>query len=269
MPEAWAGLLLTGFVAGVASGLFGIGGGVVIVPVLIVFLHFTAPEAISTSLAALLLPVSILGVLTYYRAKLIDIRAALIIALGLTLTNAFGALLTLWLDDINPDLMKQLYGVFLLYMSWRFVEPRRLYRWYVQERFTQAVDSGQQPAPVLPHIRWPVLFGIGLFAGFLAGLFGIGGGVVIVPILALGLGYDQKRAVATSLAALTLPIGLPGVLVYQQDGVLQAEVAAFVALGILVGAILGANIALNLSSEAMRRWYGVFLLFAALRFIFG
>lgn len=270
MPELWFGLVITGFIAGIASGLFGIGGGVVIVPVLMVFLRLTAPEAISTSLAALLLPVAILGVLTYYRAKLIDIRAALLIAFGLVLTNALGALATLWIDDINPDLMKRIYGVFLIYMSWRFIEPRRLYRWYVLERFTRVTTSIKLDAPPpAPEVAWQILFGIGLFAGFLSGLFGIGGGVVIVPALAIGFGYDQKRAVATSLAALMLPVGLPGVLVYHHDGILDIGVAAMVAIGILFGSIVGARIALNTSSEDMRRWYGIFLLFAAVRFIFG
>ena len=99
-------------------------------------------------------------------------------------------------------------------------------------------------------------------------MFGIGGGVVIVPALVVWLGYEQKRAVGTSLGALLMPVGLPGVLVYAQDGVLNVGVAAGIAVGLLIGAFFGARIALNLSSGQIKRLYGVFLFINAIRFIF-
>ena len=68
MPEQWAALIVVGLVAGVASGMFGIGGGVIIVPVLTVLLGFQLKMAVGTSLAALLMPVSIFAVIAYYRA---------------------------------------------------------------------------------------------------------------------------------------------------------------------------------------------------------
>ncbi|MCU0481084.1 MAG: sulfite exporter TauE/SafE family protein, partial [Anaerolineae bacterium] len=98
MPTAWFGLLIVGFVAGILSGMFGIGGGVVIVPALIIFLGFSITQATSTSLAALLMPVAIFAVLQYYRQKLIDIRGAALIAIGLLITSWFGADLAINLD---------------------------------------------------------------------------------------------------------------------------------------------------------------------------
>jgi len=74
MDGPW--LILVGVAAGVFAGLFGIGGGIIIVPVLILFAGFPLVRATGTSLAAILLPVGILGVLAYYRAKVIDIRAS-------------------------------------------------------------------------------------------------------------------------------------------------------------------------------------------------
>ena len=74
-------------------------------------------------------------------------------------------------------------------------------------------------------------------------------------------------AVGTSLGALLLPVGLPGVLRYHGEGVLDIPVGAVVAVGLLIGAIFGARIALNLPSRTVKRLYGLFLLFVALRFI--
>jgi uncharacterized protein len=81
------------------------------------------------------------------------------------------------------------------------------------------------------------------------------------------LKYDQKLAVGTSLGALMLPVGLPGVLRYAADGVLEITVAAMVAAGLLFGSILGARIALNLPSRTVKRLYGLFLFFVAARFL--
>jgi len=100
-------------------------------------------------------------------------------------------------------------------------------------------------------------------------MFGIGGGAVIVPALVGFFNYDQKLAVGTSLGALLLPVGLPGVVRYAAAGTLDIPVAILVALGLVVGAFFGAQIALGLPSKTVKQLYGVFLVFVALRFIFG
>lgn len=273
MPEQWLLLLAVGLVAGVLSGMFGIGGGVIIVPALTIFLGFEIVEATSTSLAALLLPVGIFAVIAYHRAGLLKLQSSALVALGLLTTSWLGATLAIGLPG---DTLKQIYGVFLLYVSWRMMEPRKVYG-EVQERRTMlATTAGttappptntDEPTPELPDVPWYVVLMVGLVAGVASGMFGIGGGAVIVPALVVFLKYPQKLAVGTSLGALLLPVSLPGVLAYAQEDVLDLPVAAFVAVGLLIGAIFGAQIALGLPSKTIKRMYGVFLLFVALNFI--
>jgi uncharacterized membrane protein YfcA len=267
MPTAWFGIIIVGFVAGILSGMFGIGGGVVIVPALIIFLGFTTTQATSTSLAALLMPVAIFAVLEYHRKKLIDIRAAALIAFGLLITSWVGASIAIALPG---DILKQVYGVFLLYMSWRFIEPRQVYFIWQAKRTgiePPTVKATNTTAP--PNISPLVPLGIGLVAGIASGMFGIGGGAVIVPALVGFFNYDQKLAVGTSLGALLLPVGLPGVLRYGAEGLLDIPVAILMAVGLVLGAFFGARIALGLPSKTVKQLYGVFLVFVALRFIFG
>ncbi|NDJ86526.1 MAG: sulfite exporter TauE/SafE family protein [Chloroflexi bacterium] len=274
MPDLWLGLLVVGLIAGVASGMFGIGGGVIIVPALTVFLGFETVEAISTSLAALLLPVGIFAVIAYHQAALLELRASAFIAFGLLATSWFGAEITL---SLPVDTLRRIYGAFLLYISWRFVEPRKLYAAWQARRVLQVdepspLEQATEATPsdekiTAPDVPWYVILLVGLIAGVASGMFGIGGGAVIVPALVAILRYDQKLAVGTSLGALLLPVGLPGVLNYAADDVLDLAAAALVAIGLLVGAIFGARIALNLPSKTVKRLYGVFLLFVALRFI--
>ena len=101
---------------------------------------------------------------------------------------------------------------------------------------------------------------LGLFAGVIAGLFGKGGGLVIVPFLIRFFHYDVKAASATSLAALQLPVGLPSVIVYAHDGHLNLLFAGLMALGILFGVFFGSKLALNLSSAIFKKVYAFFLL---------
>lgn len=254
-------LIALGIVAGIASGMFGIGGGVVIVPVLVTFLGFDLHEANGTSLAALLMPVGIFAVLAYHRAGKLSIMTAAWVAAGLVVGGIFGAQLALGLP---VDDLKRAYGVFLLYAAWRFAEPRR---WLAEVRGAQApsapADTTQMSAP------WYWLLLLGLAAGIAAGMFGIGGGLIIVPALVGLLRFDQKVAVGTSLAALLLPVNLGGVLLYYNAGKLDLSVAALVALGLIGGAFAGARIALGLPTVTVKRLYAVFLLIIALRFIFG
>ncbi|MGQ9888609.1 MAG: sulfite exporter TauE/SafE family protein [Aggregatilineales bacterium] len=263
------GLLAIGLAAGVASGMFGIGGGVIIVPALTLFLAFEPLNAIATSLAALLLPVGILAVTAYYRAGLMRVRSAALVAAGLVLTVVIGAQIAI---NLPSNLLKQIYSVFLIYMGWRLAEPRQVYAaWRARQRPGAAAPQADAPdAPVRePNVPWYWLLLLGMAAGVASGMFGIGGGIIIVPALVGLFKYDQKLAVGTSLGALLLPVGLPGVIVYYQAGAFDVATAALVALGLALGALAGARIALNLPSRTVRRLYGLFLLAVALRFIFG
>lgn len=253
-------LILVGAASGVMAGMFGIGGGIVIVPALILLAGFSLVEATGTSLAAILLPVGLLGVIAYYKARIIDVRAAAWIALGLTVSVAAGA----WMANTFPaGTMQKLYALFLLYVSWNFIDLRR-----------RALGALGKPVAVKPEVEVPprapapALVGVGLAAGVMAGMFGIGGGNIIVPFLTIFLGYPAKRAIATSLGTLLLPLGLPGVLVYAREGTLDIAAAVPVALGLFLGTVFGARITIRLPTATVKLLYGLFLLFMAARFFF-
>jgi uncharacterized protein len=103
-------------------------------------------------------------------------------------------------------------------------------------------------------------FALGLSAGVLSGLFGIGGGLVIVPALVLLFGLDIKTAFGTSLLALLLPTGLLGVIEYGRTGHLKISAGLWIALGLFCGVYFGARVTAALSGLAMKRIYAMFLL---------
>jgi uncharacterized membrane protein YfcA len=109
---------------------------------------------------------------------------------------------------------------------------------------------------------------IGLVAGVLSGLFGIGGGLLIVPALVLLGRMPIQAATGTSLGALLLPAGLLGALVYYRAGNLNVKAALLITLGLFLGAWVGAQIAQEIKTPTLTRMFAVFLLVVAVRMWF-
>jgi uncharacterized protein len=109
---------------------------------------------------------------------------------------------------------------------------------------------------------------LGLAAGVLSGLFGIGGGVVIVPALILIGRMSPLTATGTSLGALLLPVGALGAWQYYRNGHLDVKAAALIAAGLTLGAFVGAAIAQGIAPGTMRRLFAVFLVLVAARMWF-
>ena len=110
---------------------------------------------------------------------------------------------------------------------------------------------------------------IGLAAGVLSGLFGIGGGVVIIPALIFIARMQAQTAMGTSLAALLLPVGALGAWEYWRSGHLNPLAGLLIALGLLVGAAFGARLSLHASPGTLRRAFAVFLALVAVRMWFS
>jgi uncharacterized membrane protein YfcA len=108
--------------------------------------------------------------------------------------------------------------------------------------------------------------GIGLVGGVLSGMFGIGGGIVIVPAL-VALGFTQREASGTSLAALLLPVGLLGVIEYARRHEIRFHYGIGIAVGLLAGVLVGAVLAGRFSNTLLERLFGLLLAIVAFKFL--
>jgi len=111
------------------------------------------------------------------------------------------------------------------------------------------------------------VLGLGLAAGVLSGMFGIGGGVIIVPALMLIAGFSIKTAAGTSLAALLLPVGVLGTIEYFRSSQVNIVAAICLVIGIFVGTYFGAKLTLSLPELYVKRAFGVLLLLLAIRYL--
>ena len=121
----------------------------------------------------------------------------------------------------------------------------------------------------MEHGSVPLLIAIGLTAGVMSGLFGIGGGLVIIPALIYLAGYSQHEATGISLAVLLPPVGLGAVLEYYRHGHVDLRVAVIIAVAVMVGGWFGAVFANQLSGPYLRLAFACFVLCVGLYLLYG
>ena len=112
------------------------------------------------------------------------------------------------------------------------------------------------------------LLAVGLTAGMLSSMVGIGGGVVIVPCLVIIFAMGQKMAQGTSLAMLLPPIGVLAVINYYKAGYIDFKVSGILCIAFIAGSYFGSKIALNLQESTLKRIFGVFLMILAVKYLF-
>jgi uncharacterized membrane protein YfcA len=113
-----------------------------------------------------------------------------------------------------------------------------------------------------------IFISIGLAAGILSGLFGVGGGIIIVPALVFFAGMTQHNAQGTSIGLMLLPIGILAAYNYHKTGNLDIKAGLIVASAFIIGGYFGSKLALNIDQLLLKRLFGILLLVIAIRLIF-
>ncbi|ANJ28034.1 sulfite exporter TauE/SafE family protein [Agromyces aureus] len=236
-------LALVGAAGGLLSGAFGVGGGILMVPLLIVAAGMDQRRATATSLAAIV-PASIAGSITYLANGQVDLVAALFMALGGIIGSWFGA----WLLRRLP----------ITWLRWMFialliaVAVRMLL--VVPER-----GGGHVDFDLLPILA---LFGIGIVVGVASGLFGIGGGTIMVPAFIGFFVMGDLMAKGTSLAVM-IPTAISGTVSNSRARLVDLREALVVGIAATVASFGGVAVAFVLSPEWSARLFAAFILIAA------
>ena len=248
VPELIA--VAVGLTGGVLSGIFGIGGGIVLVPMLGLLLGLSQRDAQGVTLAVLLLPIGLPAVLAYRKRVVIPWRLVAALIAGFVAAVGPGARLATGMDG---RLLRATFSVMIVLVAVRM--------W--RQATGRAAPAPPQAAP--GPSAWNGLW-IGAIGGFLAGLLGIGGGIVMIPLLVAAMRLDQREAQAVSLAVMLPPVGLPGVLAYARAGdSLPWAVMALVAAGFAAGALAGARVAVGARTTTLARAFALLLVAVAAR----
>jgi len=242
-----AGLLL-GLVAGFMGGLVGVGGGVIMTPLMTEILKFRQQEAQGTSLVAVVFTALAASCL-YFLHGSVNIPFAILLA-GLALcTVRLGASYGNLLPEYK---LKRCYGVLLLFVAVLLLAK-----------------------PYLPHIldesspswmRWSLLVIIGLSTGFISGMMGVGGGTFMVPMMVLFAGISQVVAQGISLLSM-IPASALGAWTHWKMGNTRVEIIPGLIAGVLVGAYGGGSFAHRMPEQALRVAFALLLAYTALRYL--
>ena len=233
-------LILVGLAAGLLSSLFGVGGGVIIVPALGLVLHLDQHLAQGTSLMVIV-PTAAWGAFRYARRGSIQWGASLRVGIPALVTSFLAAHLALRLPS---GLLRVLFALFLVAVAARAASTRR---------------QPQRAAPQPNRRGNRVQLALGVGVGALSGLLGVGGGVLATPGLILLSGFPAQLAQGTSLGALVLSSGA-GVVGYAGAGAVDWLAAAAVFLGALVTVPLGTYVAHRLPEHRLRQAFALFAL---------
>jgi hypothetical protein len=244
IDQLW--LILLGFAAGILGSMIGLGGGIVVVPVL-TFLGFPPTVAASNSLFAALSN-SIASTISYSRQKRIEYFLGLKLGLLAIPGTILGAIIS---TDIAPDIFKILFG-FVLVASAIYIFLRK------QIESREKVISKQM-----------IIFAIGssFFAGIISSFFGIGGGIIFVPLMVVGMGMSMKKAAPTSQLILFFA-SLSGVIVHSVLGHPDFLQAGFLAIGSFFGGLVGAKLSLSVKERNLKILVSVVILIAAGKLFF-
>ncbi|MEB4614752.1 sulfite exporter TauE/SafE family protein [Leucobacter sp. M11] len=231
-------LIAIGLVGGLLSGLFGIGGGVIIVPALVLLLVMPQRLAAGTSVAAIL-PAAVVGAISYAVQGNVDWTAGILLAVGIVIGSQVGALL---LSKLPVGFLQWLFLGFLLVVivSLWFVVPQR------DSEISITVLTGAMLAVT------------GFLTGILSGLIGVGGGIIVVPVLMFFFGANDLVAKGTSLVMM-IPGSLSGTLANWRRKNVDLRAAAAVGLAASAASPLGTIIAGTLAPSMSNILFSIFL----------
>ena len=244
IDQLW--LILLGFAAGVLGSMIGLGGGIIVVPVL-TFLGFPPTVAASNSLFAALSN-SIASTISYSRQKRIEFSLGLKLGLLSVPGTVLGAFVS---TDTSPDVFKFLFG-FVLIASAAYIFLRK------------KIESREKKLS-----KQMMIFAVGasFFAGIISSFFGIGGGIIFVPLMVVGMGMAMKRAAPTSQLIL-LFASLSGVIVHSILGHPDFLQAGFLAIGSFIGGLVGARLSLDIKERYLQILVSVVIIIAAGKLFF-
>ncbi|HIJ60098.1 MAG TPA: sulfite exporter TauE/SafE family protein [Nitrospirae bacterium] len=236
-----------GIMAGFFGGLVGLGGGVVMIPMMVSILKLTQHQAHGTSLVALVFT-GLVGAITYYKHNNVDIIAAGLLAITSLITVRYGALFA---NSLSEWKLKRSFGGFLIFASTMLL---------IKPYIGIGID------PIVGIMKIITLLITGIFAGFVAGMMGVGGGTVMVPPMVILMGMTQHMAQGTSLLCMVAS-GMLGAYTHHKIGNVLPNLLFGLIGGIIIGTYLGGTSAQYLPELYLRLIFSSFLIWTGIRYL--
>lgn len=260
-------MVLGGVCVGVLSGMLGIGGGVVMVPLLRLCFGLDAFMATATSLFAII-PTSLSGAISHIRAKTCIPKLGIALGLGGAFTSSLGV----YLGSISPAWLIMLVAAAIIAYSAYAMLRKAIGMRSSGKKISSSSDCDTECSQAseeecsLTHKKIAGAFGIGLIAGLASGYVGVGGGFIMVPLMTAWLCVPMKKASGTSLIAIII-LAVPGVVQQAMLGHVDFLAGAMLCVGAIPGAVLGAKLVPHIPERALRFVFAGVLAIAAVALV--
>jgi len=249
--------LLTGFIAGLFGSITGLGGGIVIVPVLTIFFHIPIHKAIGISLIAIVVNSSLASA-SYMRKGFTDFKLALSLEQSTVIGAILGAILS---GFIEAKILGYVLGIVLLFASFQMMTPVGRYAATKELKIWHLSPIYRIEHPVIGIV-------LSFFGGCFAGMLGVGGGIFKIPIMCLIMKVPVKVAVATS-SLMVLITGTSSAWIFYLRGDVYLELVLLLSSGILLGSIIGSQIGIRIKATWQYYLVAVLLMLGSLRMLIG
>lgn len=253
---------LVGVLIGVASGLLGIGGGTVMVPIFRLAFGMSATMSTATSLFAII-PTSISGAISHVKGKTCIPALGIAAGLGGACLSPVGV----WLAQLSPDWLVMLAAALIIGYS-AINMFKKAFKLRPAGQPAAGVDAAAPTADDSSLSRKQLLQGaaIGLVAGLASGYVGVGGGFIMVPLMLSIIGIPMRKASGTSLIAVMI-LAIPGVIEQGIIGNINYLAGIAIVIGTIPGAVIGARLVTKVPERTLRLLFGCFLIVAAVMLV--
>ena len=253
---------LVGVLIGVASGLLGIGGGTVMVPIFRLAFGMSATMSTATSLFAII-PTSISGAISHVKGKTCIPALGIAAGLGGACLSPVGV----WLAQLSPDWLVMLAAALIIGYS-AINMFKKAFKIPRAGQLAAEADAAAPTADDSSLSRKQLLQGaaIGLVAGLASGYVGVVGGFIMVPLMLSIIGIPMRKASGTSLIAVMI-LAIPGVIEQGIIGNINYLAGIAIVIGTIPGAVIGARLVTKVPERTLRLLFGCFLIVAAVMLV--
>ncbi|HXX53496.1 MAG TPA: sulfite exporter TauE/SafE family protein [Thermodesulfovibrionales bacterium] len=239
--------VLIGLLAGILGGLLGMGGGIIMIPLMVSLLDITQHRAHGTSLAAMVF-IGLIGAATYAVQGSVDLLASVLLAATAILTAHIGARHASSLPEWK---LRRSFGAFVVLVSiLLFLKPFIPPFVYFSHGWKKIL----------------ILLAAGSFTGFLSGMMGVGGAVIMIPVMVLLVGLDQHTAQGSSLLTM-VPAGVVGAWTHMRYGNIETRLLRGLIPGVCIGTYVGGSLAHFFQDGILRSIFGTMLVWTGYQYL--
>jgi len=264
-------IILIAVIAGLIGSIFGVGGGIILVPLLVLLFNIPIKVAAGISIVSII-ATSLMSTSIYLKSGVTNLKLGVILQAAMSTGSIIGALISVYVPE---EIITLVFSSMLFYASYMMIKSTRTAdnilatsvglaaKLDLDGTFTDKSEHREVFYGV-KNIGWG--FFTSIFGGMVAGMLGVGGGLINVPVISILMGAPIKVAIATSQFIIGIT-AVSGSIVYVGKGLVDPIIATPVILGIIIGAFVGSNYMPKIRNITLKRLFTLYLVYTAIKLI--